>query len=218
MKRFEELNYYELLDIPNNASFSEIRQAYREAFSIYNEDSLITYSFFTDDERDGILRKIEEAFLTLIDEKKRAGYNRIMVNAGVVDASTLTKRDEKKIIPLFQRNKKNGENVYSKIIRKKIAEKDVKEISHEILSKELISGDDLKNLRKLIGVELEEVFEVVRISVPILKSIEDNEFESLPPTIYLKNFLRSYAEILQLDSEKVVDGYIRNMTNDEITL
>jgi hypothetical protein len=218
VKRFEELNYYELLDIPNNASFSEIRQAYREAFSIYNEDSLITYSFFTDDERDGILRKIEEAFLTLIDEKKRAGYNRIMVNAGVVDASTLTKRDEKKIIPLFQRNKKNGENVYSKIIRKKIAEKDVKEISHEILSKELISGDDLKNLRKLIGVELEEVFEVVRISVPILKSIEDNEFESLPPTIYLKNFLRSYAEILQLDSEKVVDGYIRNMTNDEITL
>lgn len=217
MKRFEELNHYELLGIPNNASFSEIRQAYKEAFSIYNEDSLITYSFFTDEERDGILRKIEEAFLTLIDEKKRAEYNR-MVNAGVVDTSALTKRDEKKIIPLFHRNKKNDENVYSKIIRKKIAEKDVKEISNEILSKELISGDDLKNLRKFIGVKLEEVFEVVRISVSILESIEENEFERLPPTIYLKNFLRSYAEILQLDSEKVVDGYIKNMTNDEITL
>ncbi len=218
MKRFEELNYYELLGIPNNASFSEIRQAYKEAFSIYHEDSLITYSFFTDVERDGILRKIEKAFLTLIDAKKRAGYDRMMVNAGVADASTLTKRDEKKIIPLFHRNKKNSENAYSKIIRKKIAEKDIKEISNEILSKELISGDDLKNLRKFIGVELEEIFEVVRISVPILKSIEENEFESLPPTIYLKNFLRSYADILQLDSGKVVDGYIKNMTNDEITL
>ena len=72
MKRFEELNYYELLGIPNNASFSEIRQAYKEAFSIYNEDSLITYSFFTDEERDGILRKIEAAFLTLIEEKKKS--------------------------------------------------------------------------------------------------------------------------------------------------
>ena len=58
MKRFEDLNYYQILEIPVRASSFEIREAYRDALSIYNEDSLTTYSLFTDDERDKILKKI----------------------------------------------------------------------------------------------------------------------------------------------------------------
>ena len=50
---------------------------------------------------------------------------------------------------------------------------------------------DLKNLRKSVGIDLQEVFEVTRVSIPTLKSIEENEFEKLPPIIYLKNFLKS---------------------------
>ena len=72
MKKYEELNYYETLEIPFGASPFEISQAYKDALSIYNEDSLITYSFFDDDERDRILKKIEKAFFILIDQKKRA--------------------------------------------------------------------------------------------------------------------------------------------------
>ena len=54
MKKYEELNHYETLEIPIGASFFEISQAYKDALSIYNEDSLITYSFVDDDERDRI--------------------------------------------------------------------------------------------------------------------------------------------------------------------
>ena len=54
MKKFEDLSYYEILEIPVGASSYEIREAYKEALSIYNEDSLTTYSLFTDDERDEI--------------------------------------------------------------------------------------------------------------------------------------------------------------------
>jgi cytoskeletal protein RodZ len=35
--------------------------------------------------------------------------------------------------------------------------------------------------------------------------------DNLPPLIYLKNFLKQYAEILQLDSEKVIEGYTKNI-------
>jgi len=45
MKRFEELNYYEILELPVNASDFEIRQAYKSALSIYEEDSLSSYTF-----------------------------------------------------------------------------------------------------------------------------------------------------------------------------
>ena len=81
MKKFEDLSFYEILVIPVGASSYEIREAYKEALSIYNEDSLTTYSLFTDDERDKIRENVEEAFLTLIDEVKRADYDRMLVDS-----------------------------------------------------------------------------------------------------------------------------------------
>jgi len=210
MKRFEDLNYYEMLEIPVNASPFEVSQGYKEALSIYHEDSLITYSFFDDHERDLILKRIEEAFLTLIDHKKRTNYNSMLVNEGKVDSKTFTE-DKKKPIPLFQSNKVKNKELLTKKIDKKIEKKDIRMMSDELFSKEIISGIDLKKLRESLGIDLEEVFEITRINVTILKAIEENQFEKLPPLIYLKNFLKTYAEILKLDSNLIVDGYIKNM-------
>ena len=211
MKDFQGLNYYEILEIPLSASPFEIRQAYKEALSIYSEDSLFTYSLFTDEERGEILRNIEEAFLTLVDKKKRADYDKKLVDSGRADPAALAKKDQKKPIPLFHGNELGSEEGIMRRVRKKVQEKDVREMSDETLSKELISGDDLKRLREARGIELQEVFELTRISVSILDWIENDELESLPPTLYLKNFLRTYAEILQVDPERVIDGYTKNV-------
>ena len=212
MKKFEELDYYKMLEIPFNASDFEVRQAYKDALSIYNEDSLITYSFFSDDERGSILEKIEEAFLTLVDHKKRAEYDRMLTVMGRVDPSAFDKKEKRGPIPLFQTNKAKSKDVLLNKIKQKLEETDIKEISKEMVSKELVSGTDLKNFRKAIGIELEEIFEVTRINVTILNAIEENDIEKLPPVIYLKNFLRSYAEILQMSPERISEGYISNMS------
>ena len=212
MKKYEELNYYEALEIPPGASPFEISQAYKDALSIYNEDSLITYSFFDDSERDLILKKIEKAFLTLIDPIKRAKYNRKLVRTGEADESILIKKERKKPISLFQAKYPRNKSFHLKKIRQKVAAQDMNKLSNEILTSDVISGTDLKNLRKSVGIDLQEVFEVTRVNIPTLKSIEENEFEKLPPIIYLKNFLKSYSDILQLDSTTIVDGYIKNMT------
>ena len=73
-------------------------------------------------------------------------------------------------------------------------------------------GKDLKKLRESIGIELEEIHQIARISVFILKAIEENRIESLPSTLYLKNFLKSYAEILRIDPNKIADRYIKNIS------
>ena len=211
MKRFEDMNYYEVLEIPVNASPFEVSQAYKEALSIYHEDSLVTYSFFDDHERDRILKKIEEAFLTLIDRTKRAHYDSSLVKEGRVDAADFTQREKKRPIPLFQIGKSKNKTLFSKKIEGKIQEKDIQRISDTIFSNEIISGKDLKRLRESMGIDLEEVFEVTRINVTILRAIEENQMEKLPPLIYLKNFLKSYAEILKLDPNMVIDGYMKNM-------
>ena len=215
MKRFEELNHYEILEIPVDASSFEIREAYRDALSIYNEDSLVTYSLFTDEERGRILKKVEKAFGTLIDEKSRVDYDRNLVKSGEADTSILNKRSQRKPIPLFRTRNLIDKDTLLKKIRKRIEDKEVKEISNQILSKEVISGNDLKKLRESIGIELEEIFEVARIGVSVLKSIEENQTEGLPSSVYLKNFLKVYAELLQVDSKKVDDGYLKNIQSFE---
>ena len=212
MKKYEEMNHYETLEIPPSASPFEVSQAYKDALSIYGEDSLITYSFFDDDERAAILKKIEEAFLTLIDKRKRAEYDRMLVRSGEADESILNNKEKKKPISLFQTNHPKNKGIHLKKIRDRIADMDIKQLSNEIFGGDGISGTKLKQLRESVGIDLHEVFEVTRINIPILKSIEENEFDKLPPIIYLKNFLKSYADIFQLDSSVVVDGYIENMT------
>ncbi len=46
MRRFEDLTYYEMFEVPVDASGLEIRQAYRHALSIYGDDSPIAHAFF----------------------------------------------------------------------------------------------------------------------------------------------------------------------------
>lgn len=84
MTNFEGLNYYEILDIPIDASSFEIQRAYRNALELYSEDSLLTYSLFSDRERANILKKIEKAYNTLSDRTKRPAYD-----ASLSDTSTV---------------------------------------------------------------------------------------------------------------------------------
>ena len=213
MERFENLNYYELLELPANASLFEIRQAYRNALSIYEEDSMISESFFTDEERNAILRRIEEAFSALIDKDQRAAYNKELMDAGVIDASLLEKGKprSKDPIPLFSLKKTGGQNSLSARVKNRIGRKDFTEASRAILSKNMISGKDLERLRKHAGIAVEEIFEVTRISLKVLRAIESDDVASLPQTFFLKNFLKAYAELFKLDSGKVIDGYLENI-------
>ena len=213
MERFENLNFYELLELPANASPFEIRQAYRNALSVYEEDSMISESFFTDEERSDILRRIEEAFSTLIDDGQRAVYNKKLVDAGVLDALSMEREEPKSKgpIPLFSLGKTQGRESLSARVKKRIGRKDFREISQEILSKNMISGEDLERLRKHVGITAEEVFEVTRISLKVLRAIEGDDVASLPRTFFLKNFLKAYAELFKLDSGKVIDGYLENI-------
>jgi DnaJ-class molecular chaperone len=215
MKNFTNADYYELLEIPYDASSFEIRQAYKDAFSIYNEDSLATYTFFGNDERDQILKQIEEAFNTLIDEKKRTSYDNMLLDVGRIDPAALSTKERSKTVPLFPDDKAIEESHLLKRIKKRIAANSDKRIAEDFGSKERVSGEDLRRFRGSMGIELEEIYEVCRVSVSILKSIEEDKVEDLPPTVYLRNFLKSYAHVLQLDSKKVVDGYLAHIARLE---
>jgi DnaJ-class molecular chaperone len=213
IKKFKDLNYYELLSIPYNASSFEIRQAYKHILAIYEENSLATYSLFVEDERKVILSKIEDAFLTLIDDKKRKAYDNNLVNIGEVSDNIFTDKEQKKAIPIFQKSEARTSNNSLARIKKKIQEKEAADLATTMLKSDQITGKDLKNLRESLGIELEEIFQATKISPTALAAIEKDDMANLPPKIYLISFLKSYAEALQLDPKQVVDGYIRNISH-----
>ena len=211
MKSFDGLNYYEILKIPTNSPSFEIKRAYRDALSIYDEDSPVTYSLFSNEERDNILKTIKEAFLTLIDEHKRAAYDTIIADSEQVDLSITSMRNQKKPVPFYTGNMTNIDN-FAERVRKKSGEKEVEKLLNEILSKDSISGDDVKKLREAFEVEISEINAITRISVSVIKSMEENRIEDLPPDLYLKNFLKLYAETLQIDPQRIIDGYLKNIS------
>jgi hypothetical protein len=119
MKTFEELNYYELLNIPLNASSLELRRAFRNATSIYKKDSLLTYSLFSDDEREEILQRIEAAYLTLTDENKRALYDELLRKGTCVPRIEEVKEFSVPDIDLSEKCKHNQNQTGTDSLRRK---------------------------------------------------------------------------------------------------
>ena len=211
MKTFKELNYYKMLEVPVNASDFEIRQAYKDTLSIYSEDSSVTYSLFSEEEREQILESIESAFTTLIDRNARVEYDRMLIKSGQIDESDLLLSDSQKLVPIFGGRGSTGSGIYRRKIEEKTGSKEIQAIAEEILLKESINGNDLRTLRKAMGIELQDVYEVTRISVTVLQAMEDNDQEKLPSGSYLKNFLKTYADFLRIDPAKIVEGYLKNI-------
>lgn len=211
MKQFDRLNYYEMLDIPVTSSIFEIRNAYQSALSTYDEDSLATYSFFTEEERREILKRIDKAFYTLIDEDRKSAYDMHLKKEDGIDVEAIQAKKKKKPIAIFDSGQSVNVDLFFERVKTKIGTGDAKDISNDILSKDVISGTDIRGLRESIGIELEEIFEIERISVSILNAIEKDQVENLPSPIYLKNFLKSYANVLHIDGKILVDGYMKNI-------
>ena len=211
MKTFEEENYYQILQVPFNADAVEIKHAYREALAIYGEESIVTYSLFSGQEREAVLRVIEKAFDTLFNEDKRSAYNQMLIDTGQVEAGALSEQIQSKFAVDSEAQGTSKEKSIGQWVQKKADTPQIKQLTEAILSKETVSGLELKQLREAYGIELSEIYAITRISGDTLRNIEADQFEDLPAAIYLKHFLRAYAEILNIDPGHVVGGYLKSM-------
>jgi curved DNA-binding protein CbpA len=209
MKTFEGENYYQILSVPGSASAIEIRRAYMDTLEIYKEDSIATYSLFSSEQREKLLQTIERAFGTLIDETKRAAYNQMLVDSGQVDPAIFFRQPKDKPAAHSNDQSITKEKSLRQWVQKKAETPEIKALIEQILSKEQLSGQDLKRLREAFGIEIHEIYAVTKITTSILKMIEADSFDDLPPEIYLKQFLKTYAGILQIDPHRVVEGYFR---------
>jgi cytoskeletal protein RodZ len=68
-------------------------------------------------------------------------------------------------------------------------------------------GETLRRRREERGEDLRYVAQMLRIRYPYLKAIEDGRPDELPGPTYAVGFVRTYADHLGLDSEKLVNRF-----------
>ncbi len=68
-------------------------------------------------------------------------------------------------------------------------------------------GSSLRETRVRRGVELAQVAAETHIRTRYLQALEEERFELIPGSVYVKGFLRTYADYLGLDSQFFVDEY-----------
>jgi curved DNA-binding protein CbpA len=80
IKKIEDLNFYELLEISPQATSQEIHKAYERIRRVYDPNSIALYSLFTAEETAAIHQRIEEAYRTLVYEDNRKKYDEMLRN------------------------------------------------------------------------------------------------------------------------------------------
>ncbi|MGA1794512.1 MAG: helix-turn-helix domain-containing protein [bacterium] len=181
MKRVTELNHYEVLDLKPTATKAEIQQSFSKLKKTYDTDSLAVYSILSDEEREYMLVRVEEAYKILIDEEKRKKYDES------IGFKPFEKRQETEEArpPLPKQAKK----------RESKKEEPVQEAeSIDPLCKEF-----LKKTREIKGVSLTEISEATNIKSHFLSSLENGDYGELPGRAYAVGFLREYAKYVGLD-------------------
>jgi len=210
MKKFLDLNFYELLEVPFDASPFAIRQAYKEMCQLYHGDSIASYSFFSREQREDVLAKLDGAYSTLIDEKKRSQYDQLLIEKGIFEEGMQYQRDPK-ALNLISHRKGLRTNGILKTRNESIAIASSNRVIQEILTQDVLSGKDLKKVRDELGVSLEMIADMAKVRVVFLRAIEEDQFEKVPSRVFLKSFLRAYAQCMGLDADLVASRYLKRI-------
>lgn len=188
-----------MLDIKPDAPPFEVRHAYNVALQMYQPGSLASYSFFSEEERQQILKLIEKAYTTLIDEQTRKDYDGELIRRGEIQKKEEAGPAEKKPISIFDINRGSSTQIIlagNEDLKNKIRQSaDI----GAILNQEEICGADLKKIREELDVLLDQIVQETKVRPDHLRSIEEDNVARLPAPVFLKGFVKSYLKCLGLE-------------------
>jgi cytoskeletal protein RodZ len=73
----------------------------------------------------------------------------------------------------------------------------------------LTFGQKLKSERERQGIGIADVAETTRIAHHHLRALERNDFDALPGDVFVKGYLRAYADYLDVDADLMIEDYVR---------
>jgi curved DNA-binding protein CbpA len=218
MKKIEDLNFYELLEVSPAASAQDIHKAYERVRRIYDPNSIALYSLFTADETAAIHRRIEDAYRTLIYEDNRRKYDAKlrerdeMPEMPDIPASSPSKAYEPAAdhtLPPLPEAKPfidEEEPQYAPPPPEKPKSEEITTVSQFIGE---FTGPAIKALREQLGISQRTIANQTKVGLRYLDYIEAEEFRKLPARPYLRGFIMLYAKALGCDAERMAGDYMK---------
>lgn len=77
-------------------------------------------------------------------------------------------------------------------------------------------GSWLRGQREVRQVELQTITQSSKINIRYLEALENDRFDLLPATIFVRGFLREYARIVGLDPDEVLNFYLAASARDDV--
>lgn len=72
-------------------------------------------------------------------------------------------------------------------------------------------GRRLRLRREELGLTVEEAAAQLRLNGRLVNALETDDFDALPPAAFVTGYLRSYARLLQLPADEILETYNRSL-------
>jgi curved DNA-binding protein CbpA len=222
LKKIEDMNYYELLEVSYGATAQDIHKAYERIRKIYDPNSIALYSLFSTEETEKIRQRIEDAYRTLIYDDNRRDYDQTLR-----DIPDLPEAPQPEL-------RYPSRPVSSPAPSQRMAEPrpaapeslmtatpqpqpqpalaplplptTLQEVPASITE---ITGPILKMLREQRGISVRNVADTTKLSARYVEGIEAENYQKLPVRPYLRGFMFSYARAIGYEPHRIVSDYMK---------
>ena len=224
IKKIEDLNYYELLEVSPQATSQELHKAYERIRRVYDPNSIALYSLFSPEETAIITQRIEEAYRTLVYEDNRKRYDaQLRGQDELPELPPLPSEPQYKPRLAEQTHQPRqaqpaltlpSENRYLRAPDLPVQPSTPQTIVREPLTpvSQFIAdftGSAIKVLREQLGLTLRDIADRTKIGTRYLECIEEEIFNKLPARAYIRGFLMLYAQALGCEPERMANDYLK---------
>ncbi|MEM7448310.1 MAG: helix-turn-helix domain-containing protein [Myxococcota bacterium] len=173
-------SHHDLVEVARGANDEEIRRAYKRAREVYSLDSLCCYGLFDDAGITALRTRLDEAYDVLLDPARRRPYElSVFPSEPSPEIETVPEEPRTSMPP------------------------------PAITPDTEFTGPLLRAVRESQRIDLKDVSKRTKVSVSHLLAIEEDAFDQLPASVYVRGFIIEFAKYLLLDPEQVSRTYVR---------
>lgn len=229
--RKREENFYDLLKVDTRATVAEIVTAYHSAKNAFAKDSVATYSLFSSEEAEAVLKQLEEAYLTLSNLERRVEYDRRLTQPeGTIESTlkaSLSEQMPKELVQspvasqaaptpvtaMSETSAISAETPMTPTSEGNVVSIDVGNhpptaVTPEPSRTDECSGTQLREMRAQRGLSMEDVARITKIPSKFLRTIEEDDFKRLPARVYIQGFIKNLAVLYKVDPKTTAKGYL----------